>query len=138
MRGHLVILEVNSVIIGSVQWHELGLLPGEHIKEVVVLWRDHFGYELPFICRERFGMQCSCWGRVVTDGPKVGLLGRQSGWSDIEHEDVISLVYKFFKGCGPNDADRGGCVPGEQYGIHLLGERKGIVGIQREGVCGIL
>ena len=83
-------------------------------------------------------MQCGCWGRVVTDGPKVGLLGGWSGQFDIEHEDIISLVYKFFKGCGSNDADRGGAHACEQYGIHFLRERKGVVGIHREGICGIL
>ena len=70
----------------------------------------------------------------------MGLLGRQSGRPDIEREDVISLVYKFFKGCGSNDADQRGHAPGEWDGVHLLGERKGVLGIHREGIgiCRIL
>ena len=59
-------------------------------------------------------------------------------WFEAEREDIVTLVYKCLKGCSSNDADQGGHTSGERDGVHLLGERKRVIGIHREGICRIL
>src|SRR6266481_2930207 len=115
------------MIVGLVWWHEFHLLLGEHIKEIMVLWGDHFGYKFPFVCGEGFSMKRGHRGWVVTDGPKVGLIGRRGDWFEAEREDIVTLVYKCLKGCSSNDADQGGHTSGERDGVHLLGERKRVI-----------
>ena len=63
--GHLVILQVNHVVIHSMGRHKLGLLLGEHIKEVVVLGWDYFGDKFAFIHWKGFRVEGCCWGRIV-------------------------------------------------------------------------
>ena len=45
--GHLVIFEVDGVIVRPMRGHELGFLPGEYIEEVVVFCGNNFSNSFP-------------------------------------------------------------------------------------------
>ena len=103
----MVVFEVNGMIVRLMRGHELGLFTGEYIKEIVVLWGDHFSNKLPLICWKWLGVEGGSQGRIVSDGSK---LSRILGWADqpvAEGEDLVALVYQLLEGCGSNKTDWG-------------------------------
>ena len=76
----MVVFEVDGVIVRPMRGHELGLLAGEYIKEIVVLRRDNLSNKLPLVRRKQLRMEGGCRGRFVSDGSKLGrILGRLTG-----------------------------------------------------------
>ena len=68
----MVVFEVDGVIVRPMRGHELGLLTGEYIKEIVVLRRDDLSNKLPLVCRKRLRVEGGRRGRIVSDGSKLG------------------------------------------------------------------
>ena len=76
----MVVFEVDGVIVRPMRGHELGLFAREYIKEIVVLRRDDLSNKLPLIRRKRLCVEGGSWGRIVSDGSK---LGRVLGWTSL-------------------------------------------------------
>src|SRR6266481_2405557 len=85
----------------------------------------------------------SAWSTVVGAGSLptalrwVCLVGRAPGLT-LSMKTLYPWSMSFLKAVAPMMLIGGGHTPSEWYGTHLLRERKVVVGIHWEGICGIL
>ena len=117
----MVVIEVDGMIVRPMRRHELGLLLGEYIKEIMVLQRDDFSNKLPLVHWKWLGMEGGSWGRIVSNGSKLCHVLRQTDQPVAEGKDLVALVYQLLEGCGSNKTDWGWPSPFEQDGVHLPG-----------------
>ena len=103
----MVVIEVDSMIVRLMRRHELGLLLGEYIKEIVVLWRDEFSNKLPLIHWKWLGMEGGSQGRIVSDSSKLSHTLGQTDQPVAEGKDLVALVYQLLEGRGSNKANWG-------------------------------
>ena len=89
----MVVFEVGGVIIRLMRGHELGHFAGEYIKEIMVLRRDDLSNKLPLICRKRLCVEGGSWGRIISDGSKLGHVFRRTDRLVAEGKDLVALVY---------------------------------------------
>ena len=89
----MVIFEVNGVIVRPMRGHELGLLMGEYIEEIVVLRRDNLSNKLPLVRRKRLRVEGGSRGRIVSDSSKLGRVLGQNNRLVAESKDLVALVY---------------------------------------------
>ena len=89
----MVIFEVDGVIVRPMRGHELGLLAGEYIEEIVVLRRDNLSNKLPLVRRKRLRMEGGSRGRIISNGSKLGRVLGQSNRLVAESKGLVALVY---------------------------------------------
>ena len=95
------------MIIRPMRRHELGLLSGEYIKEIVVLCGDNFSNKLPLVRWKWLGVEGGSRGRIISDGSKLSHVLRQADRPVAEGKDLIALVYQLLEGHGSNKTDSG-------------------------------
>ena len=89
----MVVFEVDGVIVRPMRGHELGLLTGEYIKEIVVLRRDDLSNKLPLVCWKWLHVEGGSQGRIISDGSKLSCILGQTNQLVAEGKDLIALVY---------------------------------------------
>ena len=89
----MVVFKVDGVIESPMRGHELGLLVGEYIEEIMVLRRDNLSNKLPLICRKQLRVEGGSWGRIISDGSKLGCVLGQSNRLVAEIKGLVALVY---------------------------------------------
>ena len=119
----MVIFKVDGVIVRPMRGHELGLFAGEYIKEIVALRRDDLSNKLPLVRWKRLRMEGGSWGRIVSDGLKLGRILGRTDRLVTEGKDLVALVYQLLESRGSNKTDWSCPLPFEWEGVHLF--RKG-------------
>jgi len=108
MRWHLIIFEVNRVVVRVMRGHKLSIFTREHVEEIMVLYGDDFSDEFTLVGRKGFGMQCSCWCGIVTDSSKRGPRRFSGGGFEMEQESSSPCSMSAWNAAVPTRLIRGG------------------------------